>query len=172
MILVKSWARQETYDTDAMRHKGRARQVMEKGRNNPGRGDEQSAEINLEVNPDDVARLIQLARDFHAEDAVILPDEPAGPDWQAVGSALAEYSGNPVLEEFRSIINDLDQAQQAQVVALMWLGRGDYEPEEWEILLEDAEDAWSDHTADYLLAHPLLAEQLEEGLESLGYFEE
>lgn len=145
---------------------------MNKGPNKPGSdSDDAGSDFTLEVNPDDVARLIQLARDFHAEDAVVLPDMPAGPDWQAVGSALSEYAGNPVLEEFHSIINDFDHSQQVQVVALMWLGRGDYEPEEWEVLLEDAKDAWSDHTADYLLAHPLLAEQLEEGLELLGYFE-
>ena len=55
------------------------------------------------------------------------------------------------------------------MVALLWLGRGDYELEEWDTLLEDADDAWSDHTADYLLAHPLLADQLTEALELFGH---
>ncbi len=126
-------------------------------------------DINLEVNPDDVCQLIQLARDFHAQDAVILPDEPPGPDMSLSAAAMQSHAGNPLLQEFRSIIEDLDRSQQIQVVALLWLGRGDYEVDEWETLLEDAEDAWSDHTADYLLAHPLLADQLADGLEMLGH---
>jgi hypothetical protein len=104
-------------------------------------------------------------------DRVILPDEPPGPDMNLSLSAAAmqSHAGNPLLQEFRSIIEDLDRSQQIQVVALLWLGRGDYEVDEWETLLEDAEDAWSDHTADYLLAHPLLADQLADGLEMLGH---
>lgn len=126
-------------------------------------------EITLDVNPDNVCQLIQLARDFHAQDAVILPDEPPGPDMSLSAAAMAPHIGNPLLDEFHTIIDDLDRSQQVQVVALLWLGRGDYEPEEWDSLIEDADDAWSDHTADYLLAHPLLADQLLEGLEMLGH---
>ncbi len=125
--------------------------------------------IELEVNPDDVCQLIQLARDFHAQDAVALPDEPSKPDMSLSAAAMQPHAGNPLVEEFRAIIEDLDRSQQVQVVALLWLGRGDYDTEEWETLMEDAADAWSDHTADYLLAHPLLADQLLEGLEMLGH---
>jgi hypothetical protein len=125
--------------------------------------------IILEVNPDDVCQLIQLARDFHAQDAIVVPDEPSEPDMSLGVAAMQPHAGNPLLEEFRTIIQDFDRSQQVQVVALLWLGRGDYDVEEWEELLEDATDAWSDHTADYLLAHPLLADQLTEGLELLGF---
>ncbi len=143
---------------------------MNEFRNQSGdRREDASHRISLEVNPDDVAQLIQLARDFHAEDAVVLTDEPQGPDWETMGSVVSDHGGNVVLEEFRNIIEDYDRAQQVQVVALMWLGRGDCEPEEWDSLLEDAEDAWSDHTADYLLAHPMVADHLMEGLDLLGY---
>ena len=126
-------------------------------------------DINLEVNPDDVCQLIQLARDFHAQDAVVVSDEPPPPVMSLSAEAMETHEGDPLLEEFRTIIEDLDRSQQVQVVALLWLGRGDYEVEEWDALLEDADDAWSDHTADYLLAHPLLADQLLEALEMLGH---
>jgi hypothetical protein len=55
------------------------------------------------------------------------------------------------------------------VVAVMWVGRGDYEPDEWEEVLQQAEEQSTPWTADYLIAHPLLPHYLAEGLEALGY---
>lgn len=123
----------------------------------------------LDVNPENVCRLIQLAREFHAQDAVIIPDEPGSPadDWPT--RILDTYPADTTLAEFRTIVTDLDRDQQIQVVALLWLGRGDYEVEDWDALLQDADDAWTTYTADYLIAHPLLAEYLTDGLDLLGY---
>lgn len=136
---------------------------------NPGRTEEESAGPTLEVNPDDVCRLIQIAQEFHAQDAVVLPDEPEMPPEDLASSALATYATDPILEEFRSVVTDLDRSQQVEVVALMWMGRGDYSPEEWKTVLQEASNEWTSYTADYLLAHPMVADHLSEGLEMLGY---
>lgn len=122
----------------------------------------------LEVNLDTVFRLIDLAREFHADQEVTLEDEPESfdEDWET--HELAEYSGNPVLEEFRGEVDGLNPDEQQQVVALMWVGRGDYDIEEWDEALEYAAEAWTPDTADYLIAHPLLADHLANGLEVLG----
>lgn len=123
----------------------------------------------LDVNPDTVCRLIELAREFHAQEAVVIPDEPEGPgdDWSV--QILAAHSGDATLQEFSSIIDDLEPDQQQQVVALMWLGREDYSIDEWDEAVEEARYNWSDHTAKYLLAHPYLADYLLQGLNLHGY---
>ncbi len=123
----------------------------------------------LAVTPDDVLRLTQLAREFHAQDAVVMPDTPGSitGDWSQ--HALAGHEGDASLDEFRSIVSDLEPDQQMQVVALLWVGRGDYGAEEWEQAVTDARDAWNLRTADYLIAHPMLAEHIEEGMQLLGY---
>ncbi|MCM2318828.1 MAG: DUF3775 domain-containing protein [Pseudomonas sp.] len=54
----------------------------------------------------------------------------------------------------------------------MWLDRGDGTLEEWEDLLKQAAKQWSPRTADYLIAHPFVAEYLREGLDLQGYGEE
>lgn len=123
----------------------------------------------LDVNPEGICRLIQLAREFHAEDAVVVPEEPARPHHDWVSDILAAHAGHSALEEFRTIISDFDRDQQVQAVALMWLGRGDYDVSDWNSLLHDATGAWTSWTADYLLAHPQLADYLAEGLDLLGY---
>ncbi|MCC5810865.1 MAG: DUF3775 domain-containing protein [Ectothiorhodospiraceae bacterium] len=123
----------------------------------------------LDVNLDNVCRLIQLAEEFHAQEEVVIEDEPTSPvdDWPM--QILARHASDSTMEEFRSIINDLDRCQQEQVVALLWLGRGDYEVDDWQALLRDVNDAWTPHTADYLIAHALLPTYLTDGLELLGY---
>jgi hypothetical protein len=54
------------------------------------------------------------------------------------------------------------------LVALAWLGRGDYTADEWDAALEAARDAHNARTAEYLLGIPLLGDFLEEGLSLMG----
>lgn len=123
----------------------------------------------IDVNPDTVCRLIDLAREFHAQEAVVIPEEPGSPSDDWTGNMLAAHAGDATLDEFRSIIDDLEPDQQQQVVGLLWLGRGDYTLEEWDEILEGAADAWNERTADYLITHPLLPDYLTEGLDAHGY---
>ncbi len=122
----------------------------------------------LEVSSETVCRLIQLAREFHAQEGVVIPDEPGSPadDWPT--QILASHAGDLTLEEFCAIVADLEPDQQQQVVALLWLGRGDFGLDEWQETLDRAGDEWTPDTAHYLIAHPLLAEYLSEGLELHG----
>lgn len=123
----------------------------------------------LDINPDTVCRLVDLAREFHAQEAVIIPDEPEGPgdDWSV--EVLAPHADDAAFQEFKSIIEDLEPDQQQQVVALLWLGREDYSIDEWDEAVDEASYNWSDHTAEYLMAHPYLADHLTQGLEAHGY---
>ncbi len=68
------------------------------------------------------------------------------------------------LQEIRSIIEDMSPAQQSELLALMWLGRGDYDIDEWAAAVEDAMEIGIERPAEYLLAHPMVADYLEEGL--------
>jgi hypothetical protein len=72
-------------------------------------------------------------------------------------------------QELVSTIMELEPDQQACLVALMWLGRGDYDVEDWEEAKSDAEERATRQTAEYLLGSPMLADYLQEGLDLLGY---
>ena len=82
---------------------------------------------------------------------------------------LDEGGEDPVLEEVTSLIDALTVDGQIDLVALMWLGRGDYAASDWEAVREDASDAHNEHTAEYLCGTPLLADYLSEGLALIGY---
>lgn len=123
----------------------------------------------LDVNPDTVCRLIELARIFHAQDEVVIPEEPDNPSGDWPTQILAGHADNSMLDEFRNIVADLEPDQQQQIVALLWLGRGDFTLDEWTETVEEAAENWNERTADYLIAHPLLSDYLTEGLDQHGY---
>ena len=120
------------------------------------------------VNPDIIQRLIDLAREFHAQEAVSIPEESANPsgDWGA--QMLASHKDDATVSEFRSIVEDLEPDQQQELVALFWVGREDFTAEDWDAAVAFAEDNWEPETADYLIAHPLLPDYLREGMDQLG----
>lgn len=82
---------------------------------------------------------------------------------------LAEESTeNLTEEELRELIADLNVDEAAELVALAWIGRGDYDASEWLDALAAARERANQRTAKYLLGMPQLADWLEEGLEALG----
>mgnify|MGYP006307125795 CR=1 FL=1 len=70
--------------------------------------------------------------------------------------------------ELRGLIDRMDEEEQAALVAVMWIGRGAFEPEDWREAYETAYAEASTPTADYLIGTPHLADNLEAGLEALG----
>ncbi|MDX8447780.1 DUF3775 domain-containing protein [Mesorhizobium captivum] len=81
---------------------------------------------------------------------------------------VEEASEDLTEEEFRELINDLNVDEAAELVALAWIGRGDYEASEWIDAVAAARERANKRTAKYLLGLPQLADWLEDGLEAIG----
>ncbi|WP_044548255.1 DUF3775 domain-containing protein [Mesorhizobium japonicum] len=79
-----------------------------------------------------------------------------------------ESSENLTEEELRELIDDLNVDEAAELIALAWVGRGDYDAAEWVDAVTAARERANKRTAKYLLGMPLLADWLEEGLEAIG----
>ncbi len=70
--------------------------------------------------------------------------------------------------ELDAFVSRLSVQEQAELVAIFWIGRGSYEAEEWAEVLNLALTEASTPTEDYLKGSPHLADHLEAGLEALG----
>jgi len=79
-----------------------------------------------------------------------------------------EKEENLTEEELRELIDDLNVDEAADLVALVWIGRGDYDAAEWTEAVNEARQRRGTRTSSYLLGLPLLADYLEEGLEAIG----
>ena len=123
----------------------------------------------LNVDPQTVCFIIDKAKEFHAKEGVSIPEMTTSPsdDWAL--QVLADHRDDMTYGELQSTINDLEPDQQVELVALMWVGRGDFDADDWEGATENAKDEWNKRTAEYLIATPLLADYLAEALNQFGY---
>ncbi len=123
----------------------------------------------LEINPEIVSQIIDRAQEFHVKEAVTITEVPLSPadDWAQ--QILADHKEDPTFDQLIETINDLEPDQQVELVALTWLGRGDYDIAEWQDALTQAKDRWNPRSAEYLVGTPMLADYLAEGLDLHGY---
>src|SRR5437588_13040124 len=74
---------------------------------------------------------------------------------------------NPTEEELRDAIDGLGVPERQELLALMWLGRGDYDAEGWPEALRQAGETTIASITDYLVGTPLLGDYLEDGAAAL-----
>jgi hypothetical protein len=120
----------------------------------------------LEISPMKVGFVIVKAREIAAK--VAAWDDGTTSDHDAE-SILESFSDDATQDELKGFIRDLNEDEQASLVALAWIGRGSFAPEELEEALSTARTEHTNRTEDYLLGMPLLPDYLEEGLDRLGY---
>jgi hypothetical protein len=123
----------------------------------------------LDINPEIVCLLIGKLREFHAKEEVTIPEVPGSPSDDWARQVLADHVDDFSYQEIVETVSDLEPIQQVNLVALLWLGRGDYELEEWDEIIEEAKAQWTPRTAEYLTATPLVADYLQEGLQLHGH---
>lgn len=133
-------------------------------------------EWGLTIAPDTVRLFILKARAVSAavnedyqsghEHEVELDDQAR--DTHAHDGLAEEEADDFTAEELRELIGDLNVDEAAELVALAWLGRGDYEAGEWETAVADAKARGNNRTAQYLMGMPMLSDWLEDGLEAIG----
>lgn len=132
----------------------------------------------LDMDLETVCWLILKVREFEVEDALpaaagdddatLSPDQPSEQE-EIVAAYLERVREDPLYEDAKRVIDELNEDAQIELVALLWIGRGDFTgPEEWPEALRQARERHNERTADYLLGNPLVADHLEEGLSQLG----
>lgn len=125
--------------------------------------------MELEIAPEKVAHVIIKAREYDAKVGA-WSSGSSGADGSEEPASILESGGNdPTRRELAGFINALNDDEQAHLVALVWIGRGTFEPEELDEAVETAKSERVTATSRYLLGIPLLSDYLEEGLEKLGY---
>ena len=127
----------------------------------------------MDIALETVCFVIHQARELVA-DLAPLADEPGhhAPD-DVVREDVADEDGPEAreggeFEELKEFIDSLSEDEQAELVALTWIGRGTYTADDWDEAVEVAREEHPRRVAKYLLGQPLLADELEEGLAEMG----
>jgi hypothetical protein len=124
--------------------------------------------VELTVSSETVCFLIVKAREFDVKEEVSDPDSGSNPTDDMDADVLEDRADDPTEEEIRSMVDALSVDEQVDLVALAWLGRGDYDVKDWPSVRAQAAEQHNNQTASYLLGLPLLGDYLEEGLSLVG----
>lgn len=123
----------------------------------------------LQISTDTICYILIKAREFDVKVEVEEPQPGSNPSDEDMREVLQDFAGDATYEEVKTAIDDLNEDEQIELVALTWLGRGDFDVKEWPEAVRAAREAHNDYTAGYLLGIPLLSDYLEEGLSQFGH---
>ena len=117
---------------------------------------------NLSISPEKVFFIVAKSR--QSDGNANQPDLAADPD----DDMPEDHRNSTDRSELSGFIRGLNVDEQIDLVALMWLGRGDGDLDGWRDLRAEASRAHNNRTASYLIGTPMLADYLEEALTQFG----
>jgi Protein of unknown function (DUF3775) len=118
---------------------------------------------NLSVSPEKVFFVVSKARQFDESGSASDSSDDDG-----IGDMPEDHGKDTDRSELSGFIRGLNEDEQIDLVALLWLGRGDGDLDNWNDLRSEASRAHNSRTASYLIGTPLLADYLEEALSQFG----
>ncbi len=122
----------------------------------------------MDIALDKVCALIRQARRFDVKEGETDPDSGSNALDDREYDVLEESADDPIEQELRSFLAGLNEDEKADVVALVWVGRGDYDAADWAEATRMARERRETDIGDYLLGIPNLPDLLDEGLAAFG----
>jgi hypothetical protein len=132
--------------------------------------------VNLNIDPDTIRHYILKARAISAD----LSDEyndgseheseldPTTLTNRHAHEGLQEEESEDLTSvELSELLDDLNIDEAAELVAIVWIGRGDFDASDWEDAVKQARERAVGPTSRYLLGMPQLGDFLESGLNAL-----
>src|SRR5208282_6822163 len=93
-----------------------------------------------DINTEKVCFVVVKARELESEDEGLETDASNPSDDKFV-SVMTDDAYAPVRAELAAYIDAMDEDEQCELVALAWIGRGEYTREEWLSAVADARGA-------------------------------
>jgi len=121
----------------------------------------------LTISPEAAFYIIVKAREFDEQVAPTDPASGSNPSDDREVDVLEEEAEDPVEQELEAALVALNIDEQLDLLALMWLGRGDFPT--FAEARNEASDMRDKHIPSYLIGTPKLGDYVEEGLAQLGY---
>jgi hypothetical protein len=117
---------------------------------------------NLSISPEKVFFIVAKARQSDSNTTGLDSRSDSSDD------ASEDHSKGTDRSELSGFVRGLNVDEQIDLVALMWLGRGDGDLDSWHDLRDEASRAHNARTASYLIGTPMFADYLEEALSQFG----
>ncbi|WP_395647891.1 DUF3775 domain-containing protein [Terricaulis sp.] len=122
---------------------------------------------SLDISRETLAFIIVEARALDVQNATGGPGDGGSPGEDGA-TGLFDGGDGATASELSSAIRRLSADEQVALVALTWIGRGDFDAADWEEAKATARERRVGPTSRYLMGIPLLGDYLEEGAAALG----
>lgn len=123
----------------------------------------------LIIRPETACYIIVKAREFGVKIEPEDLDPASNPTDDREVDVLEDFADDPTFEELSSALEALNDDESLDLVALAWIGRGDYTADDWDEAREQAVEIPIADRPRYLIGTPLVGDYIEEGLSELGY---
>ena len=130
---------------------------------------DQPAAVEMNISPERVCYIIVKAREFDAKVEPVEPDPASNPSDDGDREILEDYADDPTFQELQEAIVDLNEDEVVDLIAVAWIGRGDFDRSDFESARSLAMERHRPNSAPYLIGIPNLGDCLEEGLAEVGY---
>ena len=117
---------------------------------------------DLSISPEKVFFIVAKARQSDSNTTGLDSRSDSSDD------VVDDHSKGTDRSELSGFVRGLNVDEQIDLVALMWLGRGDGDLDSWHDLRAEASRAHNARTASYLIGTPMFADYLEEALSQFG----
>jgi Protein of unknown function (DUF3775) len=125
--------------------------------------------VELNISSEKVCFIIVKARAFDVKVDPVESDPDSNPADTGEREVIEDYADDPTAAELREAIDDLNDDEVTDLIAMAWLGRGDFSLREWPETRRLAAERHRRRSADYLMGIPNLGDLLEEGFSQLGH---
>ena len=122
----------------------------------------------MDIALDKVCELILRMREIDVKDGMTDPDSGSNPIDDGSTDVLTSSADDSTEEQVREFLEGLNDDERHDIVAIAWIGRGDFEPEDWAEARRTARERESLSTGDYLIGIQNVGDLLDEGLAALG----
>ncbi|MDT7933756.1 MAG: DUF3775 domain-containing protein [Sphingomonadaceae bacterium] len=121
-------------------------------------------DYEFEISLDSLCRILTRLREYEAQEPAADPESGSNPTDDSSVDVLDDETNESVEEELRSIIEDLNDDEQRELVALVLVGRGTFDASEWRDALDSADEEAGEDIATWLMDQPLGAGLLDTGM--------
>ena len=128
----------------------------------------------LRISTEKVCALIEAAREVAGKVASTAGDRTTSGDDSKLATLVDDpgqdfYERDDRRRQMVEFIAGLNVEEQTDLLALIWLGRGDYDLAEWDEALAEAEARIAARYPDYMIGDSALPQYLGDGLEAFGW---
>ena len=124
---------------------------------------------DLTISPDEVFFILLKARELDAKVELTDPESGSNPADDGEVAVLEDTRDDAAEAELLGAIRGLNDDQRLDLIALIWIGRGDFSIEQWAEARDGAREIGRARTPRYVTGIPLVSDYLEDALAQCGF---